>query len=192
MLSRGAVIYGVAADDAHKFKEKNYSFAASNPGRAWVMVRAKALTPEALTAAMFHGDFYASTGVFLKTYQVNDNTIKVEVDDSETQRELAKTHIKREGRIIKNGQSGYLIELIGQNGKVLESKKGLKASFSYDNSSPYYRIRISYQREHKVYGHEGYYAWCMPVFTDGRVRNLQTFPHKYLKTHKAKDPSHRH
>jgi predicted metal-dependent phosphoesterase TrpH len=192
MLSRGMVIYGVAADDAHKFELKNLAFKSSNPGRAWVMVRANSLNAEDITAAMYHGDFYASSGVFLKDYQVSKNKITVEVSDIATQKELAKTHIKREGRIIKKGKSGYLIELIGQDGKVLKSKEGLKASFSYDKTSPYYRVRISYQRPHKVYGHEGYYAWCMPVFTDGRVKKLQKFTHEYLKTHEALDASHRH
>ena len=58
------LLYGLATDDAHNYHA--YDGEHSNPGRGWVMVRATALTPEALIEAMERGDFYASTGVTLE------------------------------------------------------------------------------------------------------------------------------
>lgn len=62
--SGGPPIYGIAADDAHEFREHGDTIA--RPGRGWVVVRSASLTPEQLIAAMLAGDFYASTGVVLR------------------------------------------------------------------------------------------------------------------------------
>ncbi len=63
-LTHGApVLYGIAVDDAHHYHAEGPR--QSNPGRGWIMVRAGALTPDGLVAAMETGDFYASTGVSL-------------------------------------------------------------------------------------------------------------------------------
>lgn len=55
-------IFGVATDDSHSYHGHS---PVSVPGRGWVMVRARRLTPESLILAMKAGDFYASTGVAL-------------------------------------------------------------------------------------------------------------------------------
>jgi hypothetical protein len=55
-------LYAVATDDAHNYHGNN---PRGTPGRGWVMVRARLLTPESLIRAMRAGDFYASTGVML-------------------------------------------------------------------------------------------------------------------------------
>lgn len=57
------VVFGIATDDAHNYGRIDSTQA--NPARGWVMVRAAALTPEAIIASMEAGDFYASTGVTL-------------------------------------------------------------------------------------------------------------------------------
>jgi hypothetical protein len=56
-------LYGVAADDAHHYQ--TFSPWSNNPGRAWIMVRAKELSVAALFDAIERGDFYATTGVEL-------------------------------------------------------------------------------------------------------------------------------
>lgn len=55
-------IFAVASDDSHSYH--GHSF-VSIPGRGWVMVRARRLTPESIIRAMKAGDFYASSGVTL-------------------------------------------------------------------------------------------------------------------------------
>ncbi|MFN3652253.1 MAG: hypothetical protein ACK47B_21960 [Armatimonadota bacterium] len=59
----GEVMYGLATDDSHQYHSS--SIKLSNPGRGWVTVRARKLTPEAIIHAMEAGEFYASTGVEL-------------------------------------------------------------------------------------------------------------------------------
>lgn len=59
----GPPLLGLASDDAHHYFLGANGVAA--PGRGWVVVRAEALTPDAITRALLEGDFYASTGVRL-------------------------------------------------------------------------------------------------------------------------------
>ncbi|MFM2220067.1 MAG: hypothetical protein RL240_4385 [Planctomycetota bacterium] len=74
----GSVLYGVGTDDSHEYHGKE----GSRPGRGWVMVRAKFLTPEHLIRAMKAGDFYSSSGVSLKDVQWDNETktLSVEID----------------------------------------------------------------------------------------------------------------
>lgn len=55
-------LMGLGTDDSHTY------FGGQNapPGRGWVMVRAEALTAEAIVNALKAGDFYASSGVTLR------------------------------------------------------------------------------------------------------------------------------
>lgn len=62
---RSAPIYGIATDDSHEYHGRP----GSRPGRGWVMVRSKYLSPEHLIIAMKSGDFYASSGVTLDSIQ---------------------------------------------------------------------------------------------------------------------------
>lgn len=59
-------LFGVATDDAH---DHHGNKSRALPGRAWIMVRATHLSPDALLQAMRRGDFYASTGVAIDDIQ---------------------------------------------------------------------------------------------------------------------------
>ncbi len=59
---KAAPLYGLATDDSHT----HYGGRGASPGRGWVMVRSRFLTPESLIRSMTAGDFYASTGVTLR------------------------------------------------------------------------------------------------------------------------------
>ncbi|MFM8406628.1 MAG: hypothetical protein ACKN94_04845 [Pirellulaceae bacterium] len=69
------VLMGVATDDSHEYHGK----AGSRPGRGWVMVRSRYLTPEHLIRAMKAGDFYSSSGVVLRDVEWNTETLTLEV-----------------------------------------------------------------------------------------------------------------
>jgi hypothetical protein len=107
----GRPVYAVAADDNHYKKSK--------VGRGWIMVESPALTKEDIKENIREGNFYATTGIVLKDYQVTENSIKV---DSE------------------NGSS---IIFIGRNGKVLEKVKGPKASYHFNGDEYYVRVKIT-------------------------------------------------
>ncbi|MDO9540771.1 MAG: hypothetical protein Q7J98_00405, partial [Kiritimatiellia bacterium] len=74
------LLYGVGSEDAHFYDAKRIN-GYCGVGDAWVMVRAAALTPEHLIAAMQRGEFYASSGVLLKeaAFTPADNTLRVTV-----------------------------------------------------------------------------------------------------------------
>jgi hypothetical protein len=67
-------LMGLATDDTHHYHEPKLSPTRSTGGRGWVMVRAKALTPESLIAAIEAGEFYASSGVILEDVQFDPAT----------------------------------------------------------------------------------------------------------------------
>ena len=67
ILSSGTLMYGIAVDDAHTFKQPGNP-AVAGPGRGWVMVRAERLEARAILQALEDGRFYASTGVELSDY----------------------------------------------------------------------------------------------------------------------------
>ena len=78
LLSSGTLLYGIAVDDAHVFKQPGNP-RSPGPGRGWVMVRAARLEPRALLEALERGDFYASTGVELAAYDATATAITVKV-----------------------------------------------------------------------------------------------------------------
>lgn len=70
-LSRGRLLLGAANDDAH--------WRLPDHGRAWTMLRAESLTPEAVVRGLASGSFYASTGVVLEDVAFHGGTATVRV-----------------------------------------------------------------------------------------------------------------
>ena len=164
MLTGGMRVYGVASDDAHQFA--TWGNRHSNPGRGWVMVRADSLCADTLTEAMLAGEFYASSGVILKTVVRGTGTIEVEVDTDATDAELASPILL--GTSVKAGRPGYEIAFIGPEGKVLHAESATRASFKAPEGAAYIRCKVTL-RKHRKDGTVGaYFAWTQPVFTDDR------------------------
>ncbi|MEZ5757579.1 MAG: CehA/McbA family metallohydrolase [Emcibacteraceae bacterium] len=160
LLSKGMRIYGVSSDDAHHFQ--TLSMNHSNPGRGWVMVSADELSAESMTNAMLKGDFYASSGVYLKSVKSSPDHYSVSVDPEMTAKALTSTILR--GNFIKLSQEGYKIDFIGPDGKVLKTTKGLKAEYKVTEPMTYLRAKITYTRPIYEGGYEEYYAWTQPVF----------------------------
>jgi len=159
LLSTGMKIYGVSSDDAHEFKHR--SAVDSNPGRGWVMVKAKELTGDSITAAMRRGDFYASNGVFLKQYQKSTNQYVVSVDIDRTKAEIEKQYVT--GRHTQE-KLGFLIEFIGEHGKVLQSSYEPSSTFLINHTEKYIRVKVTYSIK-APQGVQSFYAWGQPVFS---------------------------
>lgn len=170
LLTKGMLIYGVSSDDAHHFQK--LSSKLSNPGRGWVMVKAPKLDADEITKAMLRGDFYSSSGVFLKTYNRLPGTYTIEIDDKKTEEAISSS--KLSGRHVAKGKSGYKIDFIGLNGKSLKATEGLKGSYNIKKSDPYLRLKVTFTSKRKEGGFEEYYAWGQPVFTDGRATQLRS------------------
>jgi hypothetical protein len=133
LLSSGQLVYGIAVDDAHHFKRPWDPYAA-RPGRGWVTVRAEELSPPALLGALERGDFYASTGVVLRDYTVDDRRITIAVDEVPT--------------------SKYRVLFIGRGGRVLEEAAASPATYTFTGDEGYVRA--------KVIDSNGNVAWTQP------------------------------
>ena len=68
------LLYGIGTDDTHMYPNSGTTRCAITYGDAWIGVRAAALTPAALFAAMKNGDFYASGGVDFEDIQFDRST----------------------------------------------------------------------------------------------------------------------
>jgi hypothetical protein len=134
LLSSGRVLYGVADDDAHTFKDPGNPDVAG-PGRGWVFVRADRLAARPIVDALERGDFYASTGVELSDYRVTDKTVTLAIKEQDT--------------------SKYRVQFIGKNGRILKEVTSSPAVYSFAGGEGYVRA--------KVIESNGRLAWTQPV-----------------------------
>jgi hypothetical protein len=137
ILTSGRLLYGIAVDDAHTFKQPGNPDVAG-PGRGWVVVRAPRLESRALLEAMERGDFYASTGVALGGYEVTAASMTV--------------------RVAARAFSKYRIQFIGRGGRVLAEVPDATATYTFKGDEGYVRA--------KVLESNGQIAWCQPVMIE--------------------------
>jgi hypothetical protein len=136
VLTSGHVIYGIAVDDAHHFKQWGPRHA--NPGRGWVAVRARTLSIDALRDALERGDFYASTGVTLSEITRLPDGVRL--------------------RIQPEAPMKYTIEFIGTSGQVLKTSFENPAAYTFAAVDRYVRAR--------VISSGGEMAWTQPIFRE--------------------------
>ncbi len=134
LLSNGRMLYGIADDDAHTFKDPGNPD-VPGPGRGWVYVRAERLAARPILDALERGDFYASTGVELSDYQVTDKSITIAIKEKES--------------------SKYRVQFIGKNGRVLKEAASSPASYAFAGGEGYVRA--------KVLESNGRLAWTQPI-----------------------------
>jgi hypothetical protein len=134
VLTSGRLLYGIAVDDAHVFKQPGNP-AVAGPGRGWVMVRASRLGARDILDALERGDFYASTGVVLASYDVTPAAISIQVRTEGTTR--------------------YRIQFIGRGGRLLREVPDAKATYTFAGDEGYVRG--------KVLDSNGWVAWTQPV-----------------------------
>jgi hypothetical protein len=151
------LLYGLATDDAHNHFE--FGPAYSNPGRGWIMVRARELSPAALIEAMEQGDFYATTGVSLQEITVKKGKLEVQVTPEAG---LAYT--------IQFWGAGAAAGEGGMTGVLLKEVQGLKASYKLRKQDLYARAKIisSKPKENPYKEGDMETAWTQPV-----MRNQQ-------------------
>jgi hypothetical protein len=135
ILSSGKLLYGIAVDDAHTFKQPGNRKSAQ-PGRGWVVVRAAQLNAPAILEALERGDFYASTGVELGDLTINEREMTVSIK--------------------MDGSSKYRIQFIGKDGKVLQESISSPATYQFRGNELYVRA--------KVLESNGKIAWIQPVW----------------------------
>jgi hypothetical protein len=140
ILSQGVLLYGIAVDDAHHFKDLGNPKLAG-PGRGWVVVRARELTSRAILEAMERGDFYASTGVEVTDYVVSPTAMTVDVK--------------------KEGDAKYRIQFIGKGGVVVHEALDSPVTYQFRGGEGYVRVRVLESN--------GRVAWLQPVMLGSSV-----------------------
>jgi hypothetical protein len=89
---------------------------------------------------MERGDFYASTGVELRDYQVSDTAMTITIREEEW--------------------SKYRVQFIGRGGRVLSEVTASPAVYRFRGDEGYVRARILESN--------GKVAWTQPVMRDAR------------------------
>ena len=151
VLSAGRVLYATAVDDSHHFYEfapaRETGRPLSNPGKAYIVVRALELSTKALIEAMNRGDYYATTGVALESYEVSPKGIRIGLGNQP--RDLGWSLPGANPQL-------YRTEFIGKGGQVLKTDESLAPFYTYSGKEMYVRARIT--------NSDGQVAWTQPVF----------------------------
>jgi hypothetical protein len=162
-------LFGLATDDSH-----HYHFGGSTrstPGRGWVMVRSRNLTPESIIRALKAGDFYASTGVTLRDVSFDPATrelsIEIEPDgDATFITEFVGTPTNADitGRPVPTTQrvtQVYSTEV----GKTFAAVEGLAPKYKLMGEELYVRAIVTSSAAHANPTWEGQkkQAWTQPV-----------------------------
>ena len=139
LLTGGKRIFGIAVDDAHHFQGE-FSPDRANPGRGWVAIRAEALEPRSLMAALEAGHFYASTGVELS--------------------DIVVTRRRLEVHVAQDRDFKYTTTFFGAEGRSLGTTIENPAVYRLNQDVGYVRAEVINSR--------GDVAWVQPVFVEGR------------------------
>jgi hypothetical protein len=134
VLSSGKVIFGVATDDSHNYKD--FVPDKSNPGRGWLMVRSSEASSPAIVDALGRGDFYASTGVELEELEISGDAISLRA---------------KQWRDME-----YVTRFIGRDGAVHSEVVGTEASYRIRGNEGHVRATVR--------SSSGPKAWVQPVF----------------------------
>lgn len=150
LLHGKPAMYGIAVDDAHHYQK--FDSGNANPGRGWIQVKSRELTPDSLIAAMERGDFYASTGVRLKAVRFDGSTISISIDVEE---EVSYTT-----QFI-----GTRKDSVGRTGVLFKTQEGPEVSYDLSGEELYVRAKIvSGKTKVNPYAEgEVEVAWTQPV-----------------------------
>jgi hypothetical protein len=172
-LAAGAgALFGLATDDAHNYGR--FDSAQANPGRGWVMVRARERSAEAILAALERGDFYATTGVRLDDVRISGEGIELRIH--------AEPGVRYETEFVGT-RRGYdsttaaLPDVAGlpvtrrysdDIGVVLARVEGTAPAYRFAGNELYVRARVrsTARMTNGVVAGEVQRAWTQPITPD--------------------------
>ncbi len=168
---KSAPVAGLATDDSHNYFGKK----GSSPGRGWIMVRSKFLTPEHMVGAITSGDFYASSGVTLRdvSYSAESKTLGLQIEPQGQAKYVtqfigtrANYDKKRQPVTDKDGKRLPVTERYSDDvGRVLATVEGPVASYQLKGDELYVRavITSSDAPENPSFEGQKAQAWTQPV-----------------------------
>jgi hypothetical protein len=165
------IMYGLGTDDGHNYH--NIPSRRSEPGRGWVTVLSKKLTPAAIVTAMEAGRFYTSSGVEMKSITSSPEGIEVNVAGKKgvtytiefigTKKDFDP---KSEPITTKAGKPLNATRKYSNDiGQVLKTVKGTTAKYKFTGDELYVRARIVSSKNHPNPSEVGEFerAWVQPV-----------------------------
>lgn len=170
------IMYGLAVDDSHSYHGEE-SPKASNPGRGWVMVRARHLTPESIVQALEVGEFYASTGVVLSEVRCETTRYRVQVQPEAGVRHTiefvgTRRGFSRSGESVRNA-AGEVLRITRRYGtdigEVLARVEGDAGEYACRGDELYVRARVISTRlkANPCFVGEVERAWTQPIAGPG-------------------------
>jgi len=166
-------LFGLATDDTHHYHTEGMG--RSMPGRGWIMVRTRRLTPESLIRAMQAGDFYASTGVTLGDVRFSPETGTLAIEIEPDGGAVFTTHFigttvgydpSSEERLDAAGQPVRTTRRYDAGvGRVLATATGLSARYTLKGGELYVRARITSNAapDRPSFKEQLEQAWTQPV-----------------------------
>ena len=141
-------------------------------GRGWVMVRAGALDPDSLAAAMARGDFHASTGVRLRDVRREGDALIVEIATEPgveyvTRFVGARPGVDTVGVAVTDSTGRALTRRYDATvGAVLAEVRGGVARYTMRGDELYVRARVtsSKPKANPSFAGEMEMAWTQPVY----------------------------
>jgi hypothetical protein len=166
-----APLFGLGTDDSHSYNGKS----GAQPGRGWVMVRSRSLDAESLIQAMHVGDFYASSGVTLRSvrFDAPSGTLSIEIEPQEgaeyetkfigTRRgydEASSPRRDSDGKPLRTTRQ-YSADI----GAVFSTQAGLRPSYRLTGDELYVRAVITSTLAHPSpsFPNQFQQAWTQPV-----------------------------
>ena len=169
-------LMGIATDDSHDYQGNKMR---APPGRAWVMVRSRFLTPDSIVRAMEAGDFYASTGVLLDdvVFDAARRTLTVRIQPRPGEAFVTRfigtrRGVRLEGRPRRDPDGTWVETTLDSTapgsprmGEVLAEVRGLRASYTLRGDEWYVRavVQSSAAPDVPSIEHPFKRAWTQPV-----------------------------
>lgn len=165
-------LFGVGVGDSHDYFD--FGVGHANPGRGWIMVRANALTPEAIIDAMRRGNFYASSGVELLELEQSSKAIRIRIQPEDGVRyttqfvgtlrgfdSVSRPARDEAGDIVNSATRVYSDEI----GRVLKEVEGQDAVYRLTGDELSVRAKIisSKKQENPFAEGDREMAWLQPV-----------------------------
>lgn len=152
-------LFGVGTDDTHEY----HNLPGARPGRGWVMVRSRFLTPEYLIRAMKQGDFYASSGVELADVKYDATARNLTVQIHPVEGATYRTEFVATLKPSEDAKNGFPQE--EQIGVVVGQVEGLHAQYPMTGNELYVRARItsSLDAADPSWAGQKQQAWTQPV-----------------------------
>lgn len=129
MLMRGKKLWGFASDDSHM----------PEFGRAWIEVKAKERSVEAVIEAIQQGHFYATSGIKVYDVEYEDDMVKLCFDRP---CDVVVLPWSKKGYIHRSYENGH---------KLVDGRQRFYAEISVQPGFPYMRIELIDAQGNKAY-----------------------------------------